>query len=403
MEYDASAGIICTAFRLKSTVVMQVFGKPEFYFLFVLHSGIAYAFKAGYYDPSLWNLELAMGLTGITGSLMTFFVVFYNGNVFARYNKLYELTKNMNESCLYAVSIISREISDKNLVRKLTRMLLASAFLFFFERTESSDDGNISAREWNQLKNLGLLNDEETELLKDHCKKLGRHCSMPSFMLIQWSMRLYRKKSARLGELEKTYWMIRRCQDDVVELMELPMPFQYFHIMNLMMMLNLTLWAYSLALEPSYFASIIFMFVQLVFQGIRELSVALSDPYGDDEADFPLDDWMTQLYVRLAALVEDPYQVDKHSPFTHVAKLKKLAAGSMVIDLLIDKEAEGDRRRKETKLAAGADNASSEGEESDTPPPSDKAGTGGTGKRTKGEYQELSQKEDEEEEEEDDD
>merc|ERR1719305_1399221 len=182
--------------------------------------------------------------------------------------------------------------------------------------------------------NLGLLNDDEVDLLRKHCKSHGKQASMPSFLLLHWSCILYRTQSPRLNELEKTYWAIRRCQDDVVELMELPMPFQYFHIMNLMMMLNLTLWAYSLALEDSYFASLIFLFVQLVFQGIRELSVALSDPYGDDEADFPLDDWMTQLYVRLAALVEDPYRVDKHSAYGHIAALKKVKQGSNVIALL---------------------------------------------------------------------
>jgi len=147
VEYDPNAGIICTAFRIKSTVVVQVLAKAEFWILLVSHLFISASYKLEYYSPESFHLELAMGLTGITGSLMTFFVVFYNGNVFARYNKLYELTKNMNEFCLYAVSIITREITDKNLQRKLSRMLLASAFLFFFERTQSSDDGNISKAE----------------------------------------------------------------------------------------------------------------------------------------------------------------------------------------------------------------------------------------------------------------
>merc|ERR1719506_1689286 len=186
---------------------------------------------------------------------------------------------------------------------------------------------------------IGLLNDQETDLLKAHCKSHGKQASMPSFLLLHWSCILYRTKSTRLNELEKTYWAIRRCQDDVVELMELPMPFQYFHITNLMMMLNLTLWAYSLALEDSYFASLIFLFVQLVFQGIRELSVALSDPYGDDEADFPLDDWMTQLYVRLAALVEDPYDAKHHSSDGldgTLEPLRKVSKGRNVIELMVD-------------------------------------------------------------------
>ena len=40
---------------------------------------------------------------------------------------------------------------------------------------------------------------------------------------------------------------MRKCQAEVVQLFDLPMPFQYFHIMNLMLLLNFVLWAYSLA------------------------------------------------------------------------------------------------------------------------------------------------------------
>jgi len=397
VEYDAGAGIIETAFRLNSTVVVAVFGKTEFYLLLFIHLVISASFKLKYFDPGPLHLELAMGLTGITGSLMTFFVVFYNGNVFARYNQLYVLTKNMNELCLYAASIFTREIKCQDLQRKLSRMLLASAFLFFFERTQSTD-GNVSEAEWTQITNLGLINAKECELLKAHCKKLGRHCAMPSFMLIQWSMRLYRTKSPKLNELEKTYWGIRKCQDDVVELMELPMPFQYFHIMNLMLCLNLTLWSYSLALEDSYFASVIFLFVQLVFQGIRELSVALADPYGDDDADFPLDDWMTQLYVRVNSLVEDSFDPTTHSAYGHVAPLKPIRPGSQVIDLLVDLDEKGPRVKQKRELEEHTMDEHSDADFDKSPEPADKKGTYVAVSQT-----DTSKKDEEEEEEEDDD
>merc|ERR1719160_2427760 len=89
------------------------------------------------------------------------------------------------------------------------------------------------------------------------------------------------------------------CQVEVVQIMELQMPFQYYHIMNLMLLLNLALWGYALACQDSLFAPAIFMFVQLMFQGIRELSSALSDPFGDDEVDFPINEWMVQLYSHM--------------------------------------------------------------------------------------------------------
>merc|ERR1711874_945857 len=93
--------------------------------------------------------------------------------------------------------------------------------------------------------------------------------------------------------------------------MNWPMPFQYFHIMNLMLALNLVLWAYSLGCQDSYFAPVIYAFVQMMFQGIRELSTALSDPFGDDEVDFPVNDWMMTLYAHVYGILEDPYDITK--------------------------------------------------------------------------------------------
>merc|ERR1712187_65853 len=113
------------------------------------------------------------------------------------------------------------------------------------------------------------------------------------------------------------------------------MPFQYFHIMNLMLMLNLALWAYALAIQDSEFAPIIFLFVQLMFQGLRELSVALSDPFGDDATDFPINDWLSQLYIKVYALVEVPFDVAKHGLHHHFP-LHYLKDGQTVVDVLID-------------------------------------------------------------------
>ena len=50
------------------------------------------------------------------------------------------------------------------------------------------------------------------------------------------------------GFYERIY-RVRTCQAEVCQILDLPMPFQYFHIMNLMLCLNLMLWAYSLACE----------------------------------------------------------------------------------------------------------------------------------------------------------
>jgi len=106
--------------------------------------------------------------------------------------------------------------------------------------------------------------------------------------------------------------------------------------MNLMMMLNLMLWAYSFAFQDSYFASLIFVFVAAIFMGIRELCVALADPYGDDAADFPLNEWMNQLYVRVNYLCEDTWSADEMMHGASNEPLPEVKRGTSVVDLLTD-------------------------------------------------------------------
>merc|ERR1739845_187245 len=116
------------------------------------------------------------------------------------------------------------------------------------------------------------------------------------------------------------------------------MPFQYFHIMNLMLFLNLFLWAYSLGCQDSLFAPIIYMFVQMMFQGLRELSTALSDPYGTDEVDFDLNDWIMPVYTQMYAMLLDksPSQVDS----ANLRPLLEPEYSCQYINMYIDRDAE---------------------------------------------------------------
>merc|ERR1711874_875231 len=133
-------------------------------------------------------------------------------------------------------------------------------------------------------------------------------------------------------------YRVRKCQAEVCQIMNWPMPFQYFHIMNLMLALNLVLWAYSLGCQDSYFAPVIYAFVQMMFQGIRELSTALSDPFGDDEVDFPVNAWMMTLYARTYALLEDPYDVTK-TELNKVTPLLDPEKAKEIISMYVDLEA----------------------------------------------------------------
>merc|ERR1719407_352295 len=95
------------------------------------------------FDPTEYHIDLPFGLTGVTGSLMTFFVCFYNGHVFGRYNKLYDLTQLMGETLLELVSYLKLQVDQRGAREKIAKLAIASCFTFFFERTET-DEGKIS-------------------------------------------------------------------------------------------------------------------------------------------------------------------------------------------------------------------------------------------------------------------
>lgn len=73
VAYDSSAGIIEVAFRVQSTIVPLVLGGFEFYLLVIMNCTVFISQRLGYFDPTEYHVDLPWGLTGVTGSLMTFF------------------------------------------------------------------------------------------------------------------------------------------------------------------------------------------------------------------------------------------------------------------------------------------------------------------------------------------
>eukprot|EP00927_Polykrikos_kofoidii_P014968 TRINITY_DN16627_c0_g2_i1.p1 TRINITY_DN16627_c0_g2~~TRINITY_DN16627_c0_g2_i1.p1 ORF type:complete len:342 (+),score=49.12 TRINITY_DN16627_c0_g2_i1:138-1163(+) len=330
--YDAGASIIGTAIRISSSVLPEVVSQPEFWILLTVNIVVKISVAWGFYTPEFYSLQLPLGLTGVTGSLMTFFVCFYNGQQFGRYNYLYETAQALFEHTLEFASMLRVQMPHKGIRRKAAKLMIGSAFLTFFEMTNAQ----VSTAEFRVLHKLRLLTKDEIMILKKHM----RHCeddAIPSFMLLQWACSLViswiEDKPARedmIAAFLSKAGRVRACQAHVKDTMDLPMPFQYFHIMNLMLALNLILWAYSLGCQDSLFAPVIFMFVQMMFQGIRELSTSLADPFGHDEVDFPINKWMQTMYLRIYEIVE--CEVDA-STLKNIPSGAMLKPGTFTIDL----------------------------------------------------------------------
>eukprot|EP00927_Polykrikos_kofoidii_P031405 TRINITY_DN27013_c0_g1_i1.p1 TRINITY_DN27013_c0_g1~~TRINITY_DN27013_c0_g1_i1.p1 ORF type:complete len:418 (-),score=65.67 TRINITY_DN27013_c0_g1_i1:277-1530(-) len=346
VKYDPSEGILQSSLRFRNTVANQVLSKPDFYVIFSAHCLLTVFFCFDLVDPHKYKMDLPIGMTEITTSFATFLVLSYNNLVFKRYNDFYNLTQNLLEKTLDIASILNREVQDINIRRRLSRMALASVFLFFFQRIDASrPDGDksvssIGEKQLSKLHSLGLLEDTEKDLLLEHGARVGQDW-VPTVLIHNWSMKLVRQCIGDHRALDAAYADIRSCQVSVEEMLALPLPFQLFHLMNLLLFLNLLLWGYSVALMRSPMASMIYVCFQMVFQGLLELSISLSDPYGTDAVDFTLHEWMISCWTRVNLITEDAW-VEADS-FDETAGLPLVLPdnGEQVIDLLTDSNSDG--------------------------------------------------------------
>merc|ERR1719343_187113 len=89
-----------------------------------------------------------------------------------------------------------------------------------------------------------------------------------------------------------------------MDTVELPIPFQYFHLLNMMVVMNTVTWAYAMGTTRSMFAPVVYFFAALIFMGMLSLGSQLSNPFGEDEVDFPVHEWVTE-YVNLSGVLLD--------------------------------------------------------------------------------------------------
>merc|ERR1712076_130887 len=77
-----------------------------------------------------------------------------------------------------------------------------------------------------------------------------------------------------------------------------------------MVTMNLCLWAFQMGRSTSIFAPFIYFMSELIFIGMVELASQLSDPFGQDEVDFPINDWLSSYLETGVDFNEQDYWAD---------------------------------------------------------------------------------------------
>jgi len=90
----------------------------------------------------------------------------------------------------------------------------------------------------------------------------------------------------------------------ITYLMALPIPYAYFHIMGVIMTFNFVLIGFYFATFRTFGSLGPYTFALLVYMGLREVSIALADPFGQDEVDFPVANFLNYAFDHSVGLLE---------------------------------------------------------------------------------------------------
>lgn len=308
-KYDPKSGRLLAALSLANTVVPSVLSSIDFWLFFILHLAVFISFRAGWLSGETGVgsfLSLDWSFVKVVTAMTTFFEVFYANQCYARYVGLYRSMNaviNNAYEFTYMLRVYSGETA-RNHLRVSVRYMSAALLLHFYEVKGLS----ISREEWAELRIREVLKPSEIEALAAH---KGHHRAM---VALSWSATAARLACEQnnapnnaTGLLMQVLMKVRTQQQEIRNTLALPVPFQYFHLLSVMIITNLALWAYSMGLTDSMFAPLVFFCASLILIGIMELSSELSDPFGADEVDFPVHTWLEECLELISELVEHEY------------------------------------------------------------------------------------------------
>jgi len=307
--YDPLESYSSTIKTWANTVLPHTLGRREFWMFMTLHIAVTTLFRTGCLPgatvPKTY-LYLDWNYISIITGMTTFFEVFYTMSSFSRYMHMYDVSsKIIDDICgiSFLLSLYLRD-DEPNLVRLSSRYLLSSVIVFF-----TSLRGGPSEEDFDYLVSKGLLKPPEKTFIQGF-----RAPAQQSTILMHLVTKVI--KDSKFMEDDKVAFKqisgkltsVRQNSQEIIDTLFLALPFQYYHLLNIMITVNLVLWAYGMALTNSVMAPFAYFFASCIFMGLMELANQLADPFGEDETDFPIDDWMQKMIEVNVMIIERPSQ-----------------------------------------------------------------------------------------------
>jgi len=277
---------------------------------------------------------------GMITALTTFFEVFYTGECFKRYLELYGHVQGCFSHAYNFVFLTRFHVRRKGQPydRLAAQWMIGAVVLSLFEAREKRP---MHAADLQKLLSLGLMRQHEMAFLRNvngyHRSMVMLHVASDftrqGFVVADGPPFALRECVALLDDLVAVL-------QDMHEVLSFPIPFGYCHFISLLITLNMTLWAYAIATQQSSFGPVFYFFACLIFVGMMDLANQLADPFGDDDADFPIQKWTHEFLNNMSALIEyehdgtkDGFEPDLREEEYQTTDFK---LGSWQIEMLMD-------------------------------------------------------------------
>eukprot|EP00811_Abedinium_folium_P036661 NODE_934_length_2690_cov_10.696059.p1 GENE.NODE_934_length_2690_cov_10.696059~~NODE_934_length_2690_cov_10.696059.p1 ORF type:complete len:807 (-),score=93.40 NODE_934_length_2690_cov_10.696059:138-2558(-) len=243
---------------------------------------------------------------------LMFMLIYFNEHCYRRYLKFYpQSMEAMHHCACFAMeTIVSMPAVDLQKYRLgSSRFLLAALFLHFTDVTGGMKD----RAEWREICSRGLLTEEEASSLKEYPGgRLTYILCTQALHIIRMALLqedfFWQPHSQNISYVYERFsnhaiGVIRSCQQ-TSHLLTLPVPYSYCHIVNFVITFNLLLSAVALASFQHVATVPIYGISVLFFMGLHEVSVALVDPFGNDDVDFPIAHFLDYAIDQVFCLIQ---------------------------------------------------------------------------------------------------
>ena len=303
-EYDANQWMLVTMMAWRGTVIPAVFSLPFYWLTVIVHAALAFAER--YTDADIFP-GVDNTLMALPCGLLTLQTVFYASQCYGRFTVLHGHTVGIAGSTMVWAGLVRLHVRDDYAVRwNATRFILAASHLLYYRL-----DGGMDDDDWKTILGRRLLTNREHQMVLEYN-------GYAPFLLMAWALQEVfdelhegdpatdRWRCAAYQRFEETALELRGHCSQINNLVKQPVPWAYFHLLNLMTVIVLSLLSWGfVGLASPYITTVAYMLIALMLLGINQIAFSMADPFGDDEVDFKLEKFLASSYQNALAHLGD--------------------------------------------------------------------------------------------------